>query len=296
MNRVKLPVPAETDRQDELYRRRLAVLDSIETARRADPLNWQLCTQAGSAALAASGAAPDPEQRNFCLRKAERCYREGVRLAPDRTSAQRPLARLCVFWKAKLPLAPQEYERLWKLYPTKSQFLIEWGDALLLNGRDEEALQKYRLALNTSRNVGCEQIHLSIMFENYNRMRWQRFALEELRKRLLAVAQKNKSPDPAVLLRLALIELAAEDFRQCLDYMNRATAAEPDDPQLVLLKGYAQRLNGQWDAALESFRTAGRMEKKTGRLAGPGAVHRAIYRADLARRLKDKRKTEAGVN
>ncbi len=267
---------------------KILLADSVENAIEADPYNWHLRRHAGRAAVDVAARAASEEERLVFFKQAEKRYREAVKLAPARTTARRALARFYVYWRDKLPLAPEEYAELVKLYPLKAEYIIEWADAELLAGRRKEALALYRRALETSRRVGDEAIHLSILFENPNRLRWQRFVLKALAARLDEVL-KDEPGNAAVLYRRAMVAVARENFPGALAFMQRAVAAEPDDAQLLLFQGYAHRLAGEWEKALDTFRQARKLESGPGRATGPGAVSRALYRTGLARKLEAKR-------
>ncbi len=285
-------IEAASQSQDPKLTRRehkLLLAVSVSGAIEADPQNWHLRLHAGRAAMDVAIRAANEQERLAFFRAAEECYRDAIRLAPARTSARRALARFYVFWRKKLPLAPEEYEKLHKLYPLKAEYIIEWADAELLAGRRDRALRLYRRALETSRLVGDEPIHLSIQFENPNRLRWQLFVLKTLAARLDDVLKDDPKNAP-VLYRRAVAAVARKRFPEALEFMKRAAAAEPDDAQLLLFEGYTHRLAGDWKRALDAFERAGKLEKGPGRAAGPGAVRRARYRTGLARKLEKKRK------
>jgi O-antigen ligase/tetratricopeptide (TPR) repeat protein len=280
---------------DEVFGRKLSdlerkrmILDAVEGAVREDPINWYLRGFAGRACLSVAARVSDEQERAACLERAGEHYRRAAALAPARTSPRRTLARFYIYWRTMLPLAPAEYEKLCALYPLKAEYILEWADAELLCGRRKRALELYRRALETSRRVGDEAVHLSILFENPNRMRWRLFVHAALAEKLDAVLAEEAGNAP-VLFRRAVLEIARGDAAKALEFAARAAKAEPDDAQLLLFEGYCLRLDGQWERALETFRKAGTLGRDTGRGPGPGAMNRAIYRTNLARSLARRR-------
>jgi O-antigen ligase/tetratricopeptide (TPR) repeat protein len=275
----------------DLERRKL-ILDAVEGAVDEDPINWYLRGHAGRACLSVAARVPDENERRSFLERAGEHYRRAAALAPARTSPRRTLARFYIYWRSMLHSAPAEYEKLCSLYPLKSEQVLEWADAELLCARRDRALDLYRRALETSRRVGDEAIHLSILFENPNRMRWGLFVHGALAEKLDAVLAEEPERAP-VLFRRAVLEVARGDGARALEFASRAAKAEPDDAQLLLFEGYCLRLDGQWEKALETFRRAATLGRQSGRGPGPGAVNRAIYRTGLARRLHSRRAAAA---
>jgi O-antigen ligase/tetratricopeptide (TPR) repeat protein len=275
------PGPAERSRR---------VVAALDRALELDPLNWPLHQHAGQACVGAAQRAADPAARTDWLDRAGRHYARAAELAPQSSAALRPLARFHVFRHEPeaARAACREYERLHRLYPGKTEFLVEWGDAELLAGDGARAVELWGRALEASRRLGDEGVHLSILFENYNRMKWQSFALEALAGQLDALLAGERPP-AAALFRRALLEVARERFDAALPLLERAARAEPDDAQLLLFRGYGERLAGQWQKALETFAAAGKLEQAAGRPAGPDAVRRAVDRTRLARELERKR-------
>jgi tetratricopeptide (TPR) repeat protein len=274
----------------------LVLLGRMGAALRTDPNNWPLQVGRGfTNHVLANMAGGEGAERDRRLAAAEECYRQAVELAPARTRPRRDLCRFYVYWamRAGRPewysRAAREYAALVKLYPLNATYIMELGDAELLAGRGESALGLYRRALSTSRQVGDEAIHLSILLENYNRLRWQRPILSALAAALDREIGRQP-PSAPLLCRRALVEVARERFDEALGFMRRAVEADPGDPQLLLLLGYCHRLTGDRRKALEIFAAANTLEKKSGLTAGPGAVRRARQRTEQERKIEEQRK------
>jgi tetratricopeptide (TPR) repeat protein/O-antigen ligase len=272
----------------------LGELKAVEQAIAGDPVNWQLYCGAAQACMgAAARAGDDGDARERLFAQAEKYFRRSAELAPHHTAPRRQLARFLVYWKPRLSAAPAEYERLVALYPGNTRYRMEWADTELLLGRRARALELYRQVLEIGRRTGDEAIHPSIFFENWRQMSWQRSCLPALAGELDSSLAAEGESAP-LLLRRALVEIVRGRFAEALTFADRAAATEPDDALLLLLRGYAERLAGDWQKSLETFRAADRLEKEGGRPAGPGAVGRARYRTGLARNLERRRKEAGG--
>jgi len=277
----------------------LVVAGRMAAALEIDPHNWPLTVGYGFTCHLLANLSRADDERDMWLAEAERAFLEAVSLAPGRTRPTRDLARFYTYWSRRVrpewrKRALEQYSRLAAMYPLNATYLLELGDAELLAGRSALAARTYRRALETSRRVGDEAIHLSILLENYNRLRWSRFMLEDLAARL--DAELVKAPAAAELLyRRAMVEVARERFGAALDFMGRAVAADPRDAQLLLFAGYCHRLAGDHAKAIETFARAGRLEKNSAAAAGPGAVGRALAHTRRRRRMQLRSGEKAGA-
>ncbi len=286
---VETDAPRLTPRE-----KNLVLAERMDAALKTDPQNWPLTLGCGFTKHLLANLAEKEDERGMWLLEAEKSLLRAVQLAPARTRPTRDLARFYLFWSLRGrpswgEKAAERYERLAELYPLSGPYRLEFGDAELLAGRPERAAKLYRQALEVSRRVGDEAIHLSILLENYNRLRWSRFMLAELARCLDEALEKQ--PASAVLLyRRAMVEVARGKFDAGLRVMQLAAAAEPDDAQLLLFVGYCYRLAGEHQKALETYRQAGTLAKRSDRRAGPGAVARARNHTLRMHKLEVERK------
>jgi tetratricopeptide (TPR) repeat protein len=274
--------------------RNLVLAERMEAALEVDPHNWPLTLGCGFTKHLLANLAKAEDERRMWLFEAEASLLRAVQLAPARTRPTRDLARFYLFWSLRgrsewAQKSAEHYARLAELYPLSGPYRLEFGDAKLLGGSPERAAKIYRRALETSRGVGDEAIHLSILLENYNRLKWSRFMLAELARRLDAAIEKQPA-NAALLYRRAMVEVGRGKFAAALRIMQLAAAADPDDAQLLLFVGYCHRLAGEHQKALETYRQAGTLEKRSSRKAGPGAVGRARHHTLRMHRIEMERK------
>jgi tetratricopeptide (TPR) repeat protein len=131
--------------------------------------------------------------------------------------------------------------------------------------------------------VGDEAIHLTILFENSHRLRWESPVLGALAGRLDELLKESPRHAPT-LVRRALVEVARGNPREATALLRRAAEADPLDAQLALFEGYGWRLCGDYDRAAARFTDALKIQSAPGgRPAGPRAVERARGRMNQRR-------------
>lgn len=90
----------------------------------------------------------------------------------------------------------------------------------------------------------------------------------------------------ARLGRAAEMALQQRDYARALEYAQRATQAAPNDPQLWFLLGYAARLAGKYQQAVEAYNHGLRLNSSDlDALSGLAQVYSLMGRTDEAERL-----------
>jgi len=270
---------ADARRRLDGFRAEAAVVrvERLATAVRADPENYYLRVNLANACNKARNLTPSAAGARKFADQAEQELREAARLAPGRVTPRRMLGRWLLL-EGRYGQAALEFERVKELYPLKAETFLEWGDAALLDGKTPRARGLYRTGLDTSRRVGDEAIHLSVLFEAPGQMLWETPKLDALAA-ALDMAVKDQPGDGALLLRRALVEVARDNPREALELLRRAASAEPRDAELALFEAYGLRLAGEPEKALDKMADVRRLERAPGTLpAGPRAVDVAVYR------------------
>ena len=194
------------------------------------------------------------DARESNLKQAENASNTALKLAPDMAEAH--VARGIAFSLSKnYGDAEREFEMATRLDPKLFEAQYFWGRACLAQGRDAEAVKLFQVACSLRPDdfqgvVFLAQAHKSLGQDAERDAAYQR-GLKLIEERL------ELNPDDARAWNLGAAILATRnETEKAIEFMRKAVAIDPDDPQLLYNVACTYAVLGRSDEALTSLEHA----------------------------------------
>ena len=222
------------------------------------------------------------------LDKAEPLYRQVLALQPSQVVALRQLATLCRQTR-RYPEAAALLKRAAELQPQNPDVLLELGGTLITSGQAKEAVAPLRQATELRPDSAAAWFHLGqAQSSTFN----TGGAVAALKK---AVQLDPQNPDAHAQLGVAFLNhgLAPKAVR----HLVAARRARPNSPDLANNLALAQRLIGDYDAALVTYDESLRLRPGDPyALAGQAEIHETRKNYDRVREILEPAVAKPDVN